>query len=248
VGKKEANCSENEKRQGDNWDHVAFDPESRLIVSMVPGKRTKENVEKLVHDFACRTGHRAIELMTSDEYKPYKDSILREYGHEIPQPRRHPRGRKPKPKLTPPDDLVYATVHKTRRKGRVVSAEPRLVYGTQQQLEKALENSSVSKSVNTAFIERENGTGRHRNARKMRKTYRFSKDWDIHNGMSWLECAFYNFCWPVRTLAQKVKDVVQEARDTTPAMAAGLASHVWSVREWFRFPAIVRETNNQAVL
>ena len=31
-------------------------------------------------------------------------------------------------------------------------------------------------------------------------------------------------------------------------MAAGLASHVWSVREWFRFPAIARATNNQGIL
>ena len=40
VGKKEAHCEPGEGRCGDCWDHVAFDPESRLVVSLVVGKRT----------------------------------------------------------------------------------------------------------------------------------------------------------------------------------------------------------------
>ena len=233
VGKKEAHCAPEEKCKGDAWDHIAFDPEHRLVVSIVPGKRTKENVDALVHDFASRTGHWPMNLITSDEYKPYKDAILREYGDAVPQPRRFPRGRPPKPKLEPPKDLVYATVHKVRKKGRVVSAQPRLIFGTEEQLQTALETSSASKKVNIAFVERNNATGRHRNARKVRKSYRFSKDWDIHKGMTWLECAFYNFCWPVRTLRK-------EAKERTPAMAAGLAHHIWSIKEWFTFPAVFR--------
>src|SRR5262249_12053451 len=44
----------------------------------------------------------------------------------------------------------------------------------------ALEDSSASRRVNTSFEERQNGTDRGRNARK---TYRFSKGWQVHEAM-----------------------------------------------------------------
>ena len=235
VGKKEAKCEPDEKNQGDNWDHVAFDPVHRLVVSFVPGKRTKANVECLLEDFGRRTEGRLMDLITTDEYKPYKDAILRLYGEEVPQPRRFPRGRRPNPRLEAPQGLLYATVHKTRKKGRVVHVDSRLVYGTPEELARALELSPVSNEVNTAFVERANGTSRHRNARKVRKTYRFSKDWEVHNGMSWFEVGVYNFCWAVRTLTIEGPDGTHTRR--TPAMAAGLTDHVWSIKEWVRFPA-----------
>jgi len=75
VGKKQKHCDPtdpDDAKQGDNWDHVALDPEHRLVVSVVPGKRTVENVEALVQDFKERTECRPMNLITSDEYKPYR--------------------------------------------------------------------------------------------------------------------------------------------------------------------------------
>ena len=43
----------------------------------------------------------------------------------------------------------------------------------------------VSKKVNTSYLERHNGTGRNRNGRKGRKTYCFSKDWDVHEAVTY---------------------------------------------------------------
>jgi hypothetical protein len=235
VRKKEAHCEPDESEQGDNWDHVAFDSEHRLVVSLVPGKRTKANTDRLVEDFARRTGRRSMDLITSDEYKPYADAVLRTYGEEFQPPRRPGPGRPPKPRLRPPPGLLYATVHKTRKKGRVVNVEARLLYGTPQGLQEALECSAVSHEVNTAFVERYNATSRHRNARKVRKSYRFSKDWGIHNGMSWFEVGVYNFCWAVRTLTLRRPD--GPAIQRTPAMAAGLTDHLWALEEWIQFPA-----------
>ena len=74
VNKKEKRCdpaNPADARRGDNWDHVAVDPEHRLVVSVVPGKRTMEKVETLVEDFKHRTGGRTMNLITSDEYRPY---------------------------------------------------------------------------------------------------------------------------------------------------------------------------------
>ena len=73
-----------------------------------------------------------------------------------------------------------------------------------------------------------------RNARKARRTYRFSKDWKIHQAVGYFTYYTYNFCWCVRTLAQRTRQGRWQPR--TPAMAAGLTDHVWSLEEWLRFP------------
>ena len=69
VGKKEKSCDPDDPddaMQGDCWDHVAFDPEHKLVVSVVPGKRTAENVDEVVKEFHDRTGGRVMDLMTTD--------------------------------------------------------------------------------------------------------------------------------------------------------------------------------------
>lgn len=76
---------------------------------------------------------------------------------------------------------------------------------------------------------------RGQNARKTRKSYRFSKDWDVHNAATYFVCYSYNFCWSLRTLAIQNDDGSRSHR--SPAMAAGLADHVWSLKQWLTFPA-----------
>jgi len=162
VGKKEKRCNDgdpDDRQRPDNWDHVAYDPEHRLVVSVIPGKRTAKNVEKLVQDFKKRTGGRMMNLITSDEYRPYKKAILRAYGRKITPP---PTGKRGRPKGTcwlTPKDLRYATVHKRRQKGRVVRIDLRVIFGSKTQVEAAIETSAVSKVINTAFVERHKGTG-----------------------------------------------------------------------------------------
>jgi len=79
VGKKQKHCDPNDAadtEQGDNWDHVAFDPAHRLVLSVVPGKRTAAKTEALVKDVHTRTGERMLDLLVSDEYPAYKPAIL----------------------------------------------------------------------------------------------------------------------------------------------------------------------------
>jgi IS1 family transposase len=215
---------------------VALDPEHRLVVCVLPGKRTATNAAALVREFHRRTAGRTMELITTDEYAPYRDAILAAYGETVTPPRTGKRGRPRKAYKAAPADLLYATVHKTRRKGRVVKAEPRLVFGTAEALEAALARSASSRAVNTSFVERQNGTDRHRNARKIRKAYSFSKDWSVHGAITYLTLYSYNFCWPVRTLA--TRDDRGWIRRRSPAMAAGLTDHVWSFTEWLTLPAV----------
>ena len=239
VGKKQKNCDRTDPadaHKGDWWDHVAYDPEHRLVLAVVPGARSIENAEAVVAAAKGRTEGAAPRLMTSDEYPAYASAIEAAFG--VPVEKR-PAGPGRRPVLSErrlPEGLVYATVHKEREEDRVVAVERRLVFGTEAGLEAALCGSSVSRTVNTSFVERQHATDRARNARKARKTYRFSKDWRAHEAMTHYTLYRYNFCWAVRTLRQR--DEWGNWQPRTPAMAAGLTDHVWSTREWLSFPTV----------
>jgi IS1 family transposase len=176
VGKKEKNCDPDDpedQRQGDHWDHVGLDAENRLVLSVVPGKRTAEKVQQLVADVKQRLGGHLPDLITTDEYPAYEAAILQAYGEEVVPQRTGKPGRPRNPYQIPPQKLKYATVHKTRKKGRVVKIDFRVIFGTVAAVTAALKRSQVSKAINTAFVERQNGTDRNRNARKVRKTSPF---------------------------------------------------------------------------
>ena len=213
---------------------MALDAESRLVLSVVPGRQSAAHSQLLVEDVARRTGGEPLALFTSDENPAYAQALLGVYGREVRPQRRGTRGRHPRPVKVPPEGLTYATAHKTREGNRVVEVEARVVYGTEAAVQAALEESTASTSVNTVFVERQNGTDRHRNARKVRKSYCFSKDWEVHEALTYFTMYSYNFCWPVRTLRQGSRR--KGYRQRTPAMAAGLADRVWSLREWLTYP------------
>ena len=241
VAKKEANCDRSDPaddHKGDYWDHIAFDPEHRLVVAVVPGARDVEGTEALVGEFRRRTGGRAMRLMTSDSYPAYRTAILQAYGETVTSPRTGRPGRPKHEYKTPPASLVYATVEKVRAKGRVVEILTHIVFGSMAAIAAALAGSSVSRSINTSFLERQHLTDRHHNARKSRKTYRFSKVWRFHEAATYFTLYSYNFCWPVRTLREAIGDGHYHKR--TPAMAAGLADHTWSMAEWISLPVVLR--------
>ena len=212
--------------------------DGKLVVAVVPGGRDVEGTEALVDEFKQRTGGRTMRLMTSDAYPAYGTAILGAYGETVTPPRTGKPGRPKGPYKVPPKDLVYATVEKVKEKGRVVEILTHLVFGTMMALAAALKGSRVSRSINTSLLERQHLTDRHHNARKSRKTYRFSKDWRYHEAATYFTLYSYNFCWPVRTLREPIGE--GRWRKRTPAMAAGLADHVWSMTEWISRTAVLR--------
>jgi hypothetical protein len=120
----------------------------------------------------------------------------------------------------------------------VVRVSTRVVFGTADAVAKALASSRVSRSVNTCFVERHNGTDRNRCSRKVRKGYTFSKDWGTHRAATMFSYFSDNFCWPVRTLRAKAGVRWQKR---TPAMAAGLTDRIWSIKEWVTYPVVQRK-------
>jgi len=75
-----------------------------------------------------------------------------------------------------PKDLCYATVSKRREKGRRGKVLKTIVFGTVELLKTLLIQSTVSTTINTSLVERNNGTHRGKNSRKRQKIYCFSKD------------------------------------------------------------------------
>jgi IS1 family transposase len=204
----------------------------------VVGRRDADTVVQLFTDFYERTDGYLPELICTDEYAVYQTVILDTYGvckHEL--------------ELTPeeeaefslgdfhfPEEVTYATVHKHKEGGRVVAVTERLVLGSEERLEETLEGSERSRTVNTSFVERYHGTQRHFNARKKRKAYTFSKELSFHEAAVWLVVLWYNFGWCVRTLREKVQQEPPRYHQRTPAMAAGLADHAWTMGELLCHP------------
>jgi IS1 family transposase len=242
VAKKQKNCDPTDPaddHKGDWWDHVAYDPEHKLVLAVVPGARVIESVAEVVAEVKDRLGDRPPALMTSDEYAAYETVIATAFSEVVLEAPTGPGRRPLLPERRPAPGLTYATVHKEREQDRVVAIHRKVVLGSEQAVERALRASVCSRAINTSFVERYHGTDRHRNARKARKTYRFSKDWRQHEAVTYFTMYSYNFCWPVRTL--RVRDGDGPWRERTPAMSAGLADHVWSLSEWLKYPAIQLE-------
>ena len=238
VGKKQKNCDPldpDDAQCGDYWDFVAFDLEHRLVLAVIPGSRSAENALAIVEDVKGRVDG-VPALMTSDELPAYATAIETTFSEPVPcSGPRGPGRPRTVPERSLPEGLCYATVHKERENGRVIAVERGQVFGTPEGLEEALGQSTSSRTVNTSFVERHHATDRGRNARKTRKTYKFSKDWEVHEAMTYFTMYSYNFCWPVRTLRIRKEGGAWQAQ--TPAMSAGLANHIWSLEEWLRFPA-----------
>jgi IS1 family transposase len=243
VGKKQGNCDPadpDDDHKGDWWDHVAYDPEHKLVLAVVPGARVTESVVEVVDEVKDRLDGRPPELATSDEYAVYETVLEEAFSEPVVMPQEPPRpGRRPlMPERRLDPDVTYATVRKERKNNRVVSVHRTVVLGSQQAVDRALKASVCSRTINTSFVERQHATARGQNARRSRRTYRFSKDWEVHESMSYFTRYRYNFCWPVRTL--RVRDGEGRWQSRTPAMSAGLTDHVWSLEEWLSYPVVQR--------
>jgi IS1 family transposase len=243
VGKKQKNCdplNPDDDHKGDWWDHVAYDPQHKLVLAVVPGARVTESVEEVVGEVKDRLDGQPPDLMTSDEYPVYETVIGTAFSQVVvaPQETAGPGRRPLLPQRRLDPGVTYATVRKKRQNNRVVAVDRTVVLGTQEAVDRVLKGSVCSRTINTSLVERQHATARGQNARQSRRTYRFSKDWEVHESMSYFTRYRYNFCWPVRTLRARGAEGRWQQR--TPAMSAGLSDHIWSMEEWLSFPVIQR--------
>jgi IS1 family transposase/transposase-like protein len=231
---------------GDAWVWVAFAPIWRLVLAFVVGKRTQASANVLLQRVAHVTDDR-IPFFTSDQLAEYRTALLEVYGQWYQPTRNGSRGCFPKPRRVAPPDLMYAQVVKQRERGQVVAVTHKVVFGSVEAVQACLEASVASTTINTSFVERDNLTLRQQNRRLTRKTNGFSKEVSWLERHLWLTLAYYHFVLPHASLRTKLAEPEptrgtgseRRWRPITPAMAAGLTDHVWTMTELlsYRVPA-----------
>ncbi|EFK07105.1 conserved domain protein [delta proteobacterium NaphS2] len=230
IGKKEKHLDPIEKLEGilgDAWIWIAFDPVHKLVLAHVIGKRTEPHAVALLEKVRGITADMPS-LFTSDQLDQYTGALLKVYGKTVLPPRRTGPGRPPNPKLVPPEGLLYAQVVKQYKRNRLIGITRKVIFGDSEKLKAILEDSIASNTINTSFVERNNGTVRHMDARCSRKTYRFSKNSKNHKRQLELSVAYYNLCLPHKTLTKRY------GSPTSPFMSAGLTDHIWTMGELLR--------------
>ncbi len=84
----------------------------------------------------------------------------------------------------------------------------------------------------TAYIERTHLTMRHFNSRLVRKTLAYSKELEMYQASAAWEDICYNLIRPLKSLRLELADDPKRRwLPRTPAMAADLTDHVWTVKE-----------------
>lgn len=240
LKKKEKNATDVEKLRkewGDCWVWIAFDPETKVVLGFVLGKRTKDRAVRLL-----KRVHEVIEpgtfpLFTSDELSSYEDAIVEVFGITIHPERQGDVGRFPKPRRVAHPKLKYAVVHKHREGNHVTKVERRIVLGHPKKIEKTLRGSTASKTVNTSGVERENGKLRAGASRLRRKTHGFSREKTmLRSGIS-LTLGYDHYCRGHKSLRRRKpgrppqRAGLRRWNQRTPMMAQGKTDHVWTVRE-----------------
>jgi hypothetical protein len=92
-----------------------------------------------------------------------------------------------------------------------------------------------SRHLNTSVVERHNGTSRLRQPRKVRKPLAVSQAPRYPRWMRWRSVGLYTFCRPPSSL-QSMQDTQVQHR--SPALAARLTEHMWSIRGWLLCPVL----------
>jgi IS1 family transposase len=219
------------------WVWVAMDPESKLVLAIDVGERTLALAQRVVHHVAQVLAPDCAPLFLTDGFREYLTALLTHYGQWVQPARQRAHGPVPKPRWMPLPELLYAQVIKTVRRRRLIRVQHRVVCGTLQAVQQVL--ATCGWQINTAFIERVNLSIRQHVAAVGRRATTLCKGEDGMRQQLVLYHVYYNFCLPHVSIRQplpqpeptKGTGSAKQWRPSTPAMAAGLTDHVWSLRE-----------------
>jgi hypothetical protein len=144
-------------------------------------------------------------------------------------------GRRGRPRLVLPDGFQFAQVVKHSAKRHVVGVTRRVLHGTQDGIEAVLTATATGTVINTAYIERLNATFRAHLTPLTRRGRALARTEAALTAGMWLVGTAYNFCWTHNSLRQLAPDHAPRTwLRRTPAMAAGLTNHPWTLAELLR--------------
>lgn len=195
------------------------------VVSVSRDRKLADRLWQMVK--ACCQPLRPL-LALTDGWSAYPGSIRRAFREPVKIGKGQGRSR-----LIAWPHVLIGTVIKRTQKKQVVEVVRRMTQGAHQAALLLLHVSGGGKDLNTAFIERLNATFRQRLACLTRRCRHVARRVDRLEAGMWLVGGTYNFCWPHHELSRRKATETWRKGEvlTTPAMAAGLTDHVWSVRE-----------------
>jgi IS1 family transposase len=226
------------------WVWTAMDPESKWLLVIDVGTRTLAMAQCVVHRVVQVLAPTWVPLCLTDGLKDYGTAFLSHCGHWRQPERRRDKGPRPKPRWMPLPPLLYAQVVKSYRRRRIVGVKYRVGFGTMERVQQVL--SACGRKINTAFVERLNLDIRQRVAAVGRRVNTLCQGEAGLRQQLVVYHTYSNFCLPHASLRQPllVPELTHGSgsaklwRPCTPAMAAGVTDHVWTLQEvlMFRVP------------
>jgi hypothetical protein len=194
---------------------------------MALGPRTLESAVSMLGVVAGCCGEQ-LPLLLMDAHRPYPSAILQVFG-EVQHRRRRRRGGRGRFKhnrLKPPRGLLAGVVDKVHdAAGNLLRVKTRALFGRRKDICRKIKKHKLGQGINTAHVERFNGTARGRLARLARKTRALSRRGTPLRAALGLCRDAYNWVHPHRSL-----------QDQTPAMAIGLAQETWTMQRYVTYP------------
>lgn len=222
-------------RQWVAWQGMAIMVRTRLwLGGVVQEQRNRSLANKVMQTIrACAKSGCAL-LVATDGWAAYPKAILRTFRRKVPR-----QGRIGRCRLQVWETLgVVRIVKQTTEAGKsVFNLTRQILRGSAEFVGQQLTSSHGGIVINTAFIERLNATFRQRLAPLTRRTHHAAKRIQTLHAAMFLLGTTYNFCTVHCALRQPNFDDPTLPRwlRRTPAMAAGLTDHVWSIHELLAF-------------
>ena len=198
------------------------------------GPRTLEVACQLVASVGLCGAFGPVPLLLIDNHRPYRSAILQVFGVLQHRRRQTGRGRKRKPILKAPPDLLVGVVKKVRdAAGNLLGVSTHALFGTKKIIEARIQALGIGQKINTSHVERVNGTLRGQQARLARRSQASSRLITMlgYSVMLWRD--LYNWVAVHSTLGY------------TPAVALGLARKAWTVLDYVRHPVHVSELQRE---
>ncbi len=143
-------------------------------------------------------------------------------------------GRPGRPRLVLPETVLLAQVVKSHKGRRLGDVTRRVVFGTAEAVAEAIARTKGGTQINTSSIERLNATFRAALAPLTRRGRRLAHGAARLTSGLWLVGTASNFCWPQESLRLRALGG-RTWQERTPAMAAGLTDHIWTLEEMLRY-------------
>jgi hypothetical protein len=211
-----------EDEEGEVWQSTMLDMDSRLRAARgIGADETQASIE--VFQTLKERGHPDGPPPTiSDGWGGIDEAMMEVYGLV---PEYSGRGRPPTRKQAQPGWQYLQMVKQRDAHGHLEGIRIRAVFGKKIDLIALMGKS-------TAYVERSHLTARLFNSRLVRKTLAFSKDMTMHRAAATWQDSYYNLIRPHKSLRLPLEDnPKQRWQKRTPAMAAGLTDHIWTVKE-----------------